>query len=109
MRIVCVDVVGDPAPGMLNLHCSAPGGGRSTVGHLVQEGRPGDWPGLPIREVVASELARRINGDRQWCHGYFQAEASGTRIMIICKDEVANVTVYGDPDVDTLKVSDWGK
>lgn len=106
MRIICVDVAGDPAPGMLHLHCSAPGGGRSTVGHLVPED---EVERLPIREVAASELARRINGDRQWCHGYFQAEASGTRIMIICKDEVANVTVYGDPGVDTLKVSDWGK
>lgn len=106
MRIVCVDVVGDPTPGMLNLHCSAPGGGRSTVGHLVPESYHGE---LPMREVAAAELARRINNDRQWCPGYFQAEASGTRVMIICKDEVANVTVYGDPGIDTLKVSDWGK
>lgn len=101
MRIVAVEV-GTPSPGMLHLHCSAPGGGRSTVGHLVlTTDHDAEW--------VASELARRINTTKEWCFGYFEANASGNKIMIILKDEVANCRIYGDPGVDTLKISDWGK
>ena len=100
MRVVVVDV-GDAKPGMLCLHCSSPRGGRSTVGHDVQDG---DTP-----ELIASEIARRIVNDRQWCTGYFEASASGSKIMIICRDEVANCTIYGDPDVETFTVSEWGK
>lgn len=101
MRVCMVEVAGQPAAGMLNLHCMAPAGGRSTVGHMVQEG---DTP-----ELIASEIARRIVADRQWCTGYFEATASGNRIMIICRDEVANVTIAGDPGVETLRISEFGK
>lgn len=104
MRVVVVAV--DPSlihayPGSINLHYSPPSGGRSTVGHFVKEG--------DTAELVASELARRIMSDRQWCPGSFQAQVSGATVMIICKDEVANVTIYGDPGVDTLKISEWGQ
>lgn len=101
MRVVSV-AVGDlpPAGDVLSIHCSAPRGGRSSVGHKILEG--------DTQDMVASELARRINNDRQWCPGYFDARASGSNLLIICKDEVSNVTIYGDPGVDTLTVSEWG-
>lgn len=100
MRVVSVSVGALPPTGsMLCLHYSPPRGGRSSVGHKI----------LPNDSTlnVASELARRINNDRQWCPGYFEARASGAMILIICKDEVADVTIYGDPGVETLKVAEW--
>lgn len=101
MRVVLVEVTGVPVPGMLCLYYSPPAGGRSHIGHNVVEG---DTP-----ELIASELARRIVSDKQWCVGYFEASASGNKIMIICRDEVANVRIYTDPGVEVLKISDWGK
>ena len=101
MRVVMVEVAGQPAAGMLRLSCKAPLGGCSTVGHNVQDG--------DTVEFIASELARRIVSDRQWCPGYFEASASGNRIMIICRDEVANCTICGDPGVETLRISEFGK
>lgn len=101
MRNVLVTVGEAPVGTMVSIHCSAPSGGRSTVGHLVRDGD------TPI--VTASELARRITNDRQWCPGEFQAQASGSTILINCREAVSNVTIYGDPDTDYLKITDWGK
>lgn len=101
MRVVMVEVAAIPPPGMLNLHCMSPAGGRSTVGHVVIGG--------DTAEVIASDLARRIVSDRQWCPGCFEATASGNRIMIICRDEVANVLISGDPGSNVLQFSEFGK
>jgi hypothetical protein len=101
MRIVSVTVLPDPPLGMLCLHYTTPRGGRSTVGHRVM---PGDTP-----ELVAGELARRINNDRQWATGYFDAKSSGAVVMIICAPEVENVTVMGDQGSEALKIADWGQ
>lgn len=102
MRVVMVEVAPPLPEGiMLSLHYSSPRGGRSSVGHNVIRG--------DTAELVASEIARRIVNDRQWCTGYFEATASGNKVMIICRDEVANVNIYGDPGVEVFKISEFGK
>lgn len=104
MRIVSVKVLASPPPGMLHLHYSAPRGGRSTVGHMVRE----DVPLTGDPSFVAQELARRINVDRQWAPGCFEAKSSGSDIMIILTPEVSNVDIYTDPECHSLVISEWG-
>ena len=99
-RIVSVTVNPNPPLGMLAIHYTTPRGGRSTVGHLV---RDGDTP-----DFIASELARRIVNDRQWCPGQFDAKAAGSQFLIICQPDVANVTIMGDPGSEALTISEWG-
>lgn len=102
MRIVSVTVLPAPPEGMLHLHYTTPRGGRSTVGHMVKEGA--DAP-----EFIAAELARRINNDRQWATGYFDAKSSGPTIMIVCSPEVDNVSIIQDPGSAALDIRDWGQ
>jgi hypothetical protein len=56
-------------------------------------------------EFIASELARRIVNDRQWCPNAFDAKAKGSEFLIFCQPEVANVTIFGDPGLD---IAEWG-
>lgn len=98
MRVVSVTVLPNPPVGGINLHCSSPRGGRSTVGSRAM-----------TPETVAEELARRIVNDRQWCTGMFDAKVNGANILIICMPEVANVLIYTDPENEgALTIAEWG-